>query len=144
MKPEATAPCLTTFRTGMAEAVLSEIAGRLGLLADTGESSVVNLRGLPMTGADRKELEDSLGRGEVSVSLDVAGASEIWETRYSGVWWVRHLGAGGQVATEEIAVTPFPEIIRAHTQDIQAAAARIREDTGAPGRNDNKQEASNG
>jgi hydrogenase-1 operon protein HyaF len=144
MKPEATAPCLTTLCTGMANAVLSEISDRLGVLADTGEPSVVNLRGLPMTVADLKELEESLGRGEVSVSLEVAGASEIWETRYSGVWWVRHLGTGGQVATEEIAVTPFPEILRAHTQDIQAAAARIREDTGSPGRNENEQEASNG
>ena len=144
MKPEATAPCLTTLRTGMANAVLSEISDRLGVLADTGEPSVVNLRGLPMTVADLRELEESLGRGEVSVSLEVAGTSEIWETRYSGVWWVRHLGTGGQVATEEIADTPFPEILRAHTQDIQAAAARIREDTGAPGRNEHEQEASNG
>ena len=144
MKPESTAPCLTSFRTGMAEAVLSEIADRLGALAEKGETSAIDLRGLPMTAADRKELEDGLGHGEVNATLDVAGQSEIRETAYSGVWWIRHLGAGGQVATEEIAITPLPEILRAHTHDIQAAAEKIRQRADSSDRNKNEQEASHG
>ena len=60
--------------------------------------------------------------------LELAGPSEIWETAYTGVWWVRHQGAGDRVATEEIAITRIPEILRAHPDDIDAAAARLHED----------------
>jgi hydrogenase-1 operon protein HyaF len=148
MKPESIAPCLTDFRTGMATAVFSEIADRLAVLAETGETSAIDLKSLPMTTADRQELEDHLGQGEVSARLDVAGTSEIWETRYHGVWWIRHMGADGQVATEEIAVTPLPVILRTHPVDVEDAAKRIRAEVDfsehTERRADNPQEASHG
>jgi hydrogenase-1 operon protein HyaF len=112
----------------MAAAVLQEITQLLAKLADTGAAGSIDLRSLPMTDADRDELEERLGRGEVQADLSVAGNSQVWETGYSGVWWIRHLGAGDKIAAEEIAVTNVPEILVSHSADIATAALRIRRD----------------
>jgi hydrogenase-1 operon protein HyaF len=125
MKRDNGAPCMTAMTTGMAWSVASEIAHRLRALADHNEPSVIDLRGLPMTQADRDQLEEILGRGEVSARLEVAGASEIWETAYAGVWWIRHRGEGNRIATEEIAVTRIPEVLLTHPHDVTAAALRL-------------------
>ncbi len=117
----------TAFRTGMAQSLLHEIAGRLTLLAETGEASAIDLRSLPMTPADRSELEDRLGRGEIEALLTVAGTSEVWETKYAGVWWIRHFGARDEVAAEHIEVTPTPQILASHHDDVAASAVRLRD-----------------
>ena len=114
--------------TGMAWSVLTEIGQMLKTLAEKGKAGSIDLRSIPMTDADREHLENILGRGEVRAELDLAGASEVWETAYAGVWWVRHRGAGNKIACEEIAVTPIPEILLTHPVDIEAAASRIQQD----------------
>lgn len=125
MTPEAPVPCQTSLNTGMAWSILTEISTLLGRLASVGEATAVDLRGIPLTEADRAQLEDLLGRGEVNVQLDVLGTTEIWETGYTGVWWIRHMGADSKVSSEEIAITPVPEILRAHPADIAVAAKRL-------------------
>lgn len=122
------APCQGEMVTGMARSVMAEVAKLLENLADKGESASIDLRSLPLTEADRAELEELLGRGEVQIQLHVAGSSEIWETAYTGAWWIRHRGAGDKISSEEIAVCPVPEILSAHPADIGAAAKRIRQD----------------
>lgn len=120
------ASCLDGQATGMAMSVLAEVGRLLEALAESGEEGAIDLRSLPLTDADRAELEERLGRGEVRAELDLAGESEVWETTYPGAWWIRHRGAGGKIATEEIAVCRIPEILITHPVDIEAAAARIR------------------
>ncbi len=110
------------------------IAGHLAALAGAGESAAIDFRSLPLTAADRGALEGLLGRGEVSAKLDVAGTSELWETRYSGVWWVRHRGDDERIASERIEIAPIPEILVSHEADIAVAAARIREEVEPYGR----------
>jgi len=132
MKPDSGkrdngAPCMSG-TTGMAWSVLTEIGQMLKILAEKGKAGSIDLRSIPMTDADREHLEEILGRGEVRAELDLAGASEVWETAYAGVWWVRHRGAGNKIACEEIAVTPIPEILLTHPVDIEAAAARLSND----------------
>jgi len=126
MKPGISTPCLDGVPTGMAQALLHEIAEHLGRLASTGREARIDLRSLPLTEADLRELEELLGRGEVSAELEVIGPSSLRETSYPGVWWVRHFGANGQAAAEEIAITPLPDILRSHEDDIRDAAARLR------------------
>ena len=63
--------------------------------------------------------------------LELAGRSEVWETAYPGAWWVRHLGAGDRIASEEIAVCPVPEILQAHPDDISSSARRLSQDLAA-------------
>lgn len=115
-------------RTGMARSLLREIAARLDTLARTGESHALDLRSLPMTPGDRDELEQALGRGEVSATLEAAGRSEVWETRHAGVWWLRHYGGDGRIATEVIEIATVPGILAAHPADMRAAAAALRDD----------------
>ncbi len=127
MRSHDAADCCSSEATGMANAVLSEIAEQLERFAKTGEETVVDLRGLPMTDADRAALEDMLGQGEVTAVLDVAGASEIWETSYAGVWWIRHRGTDERITSEEIVVTRVPAILLSHPDDVHAAAERLRQ-----------------
>jgi hydrogenase-1 operon protein HyaF len=125
MKRDAGAPCMTTQSTGMAWSILTEIRQLLDALNEQGTVGSIDLRSLPMTNADREQLENLLGRGEVHAELDLAGTSEVWETAYAGVWWIRHKGAADKIACEEIAVTAIPEILITHPVDIEAAAARL-------------------
>jgi hydrogenase-1 operon protein HyaF len=122
-----TTACLEGATTGMTRSVMSEISTLLERLAEHGEESAIDLRSLPLTEADRAQLEELLGRGEVRAELILAGESEVWETAYPGAWWIRHRGAGGKIASEEIAVCRIPEILVTHPVDIEAAAARIRD-----------------
>jgi len=126
MNRDASAPCQTSLNTGMAWSVLSEIGALLARLAEHGESASIDLRSLPLTDADRTQLQELLGRGEVTASLDLMGRSEVRETGFAGVWWIRHMGAGEQVSSEEIAVTPVPEILHSHPADIAASVARLQ------------------
>lgn len=125
MKRDAGAPCMTTQSTGMAWSILTEIRQLLDALNEQGTVGSIDLRSLPMTNADREQLENLLGRGEVHAELDLAGTSEVWETAFAGVWWIRHKGAADKIACEEIAVTAIPEILITHPVDIEAAAARL-------------------
>jgi len=111
--------------SGMTDAILMEIAELLERLIDEGINGAIDLRSLPMSDADRAALEDRLGHGEVTATLDVAGPTEVIETAYPGVWWVRHLDGRGRVASEQIAVTRVPDILISPPDDIRAAAARL-------------------
>jgi hydrogenase-1 operon protein HyaF len=112
----------------MALSVLAEIGRMLEALSESGQAGSIDLRSLPLSDADRAQLEEVLGRGEVRAELELAGNSEVWETRYPGVWWIRHRGAGDKIATEEISVCAVPEILITHPVDIKAAAGRLREE----------------
>lgn len=128
MSADGVAGCGRRLRTGLAKAVLSEVARLLERLSDAGETGAVDLHGLPMTDGDRAELEKRLGRGEIEATVSVAGVSRVWETRYAGVWWVRHFGSDERIAAEEIAVTHVPQILVAHPADIRTAASALRDD----------------
>jgi len=125
MKLESIPVQVTGPASGMTNAILVEIAELLQQLAEKDVSGAINLRSLPLSEEDRTRLEDRLGHGEVSAQLDVAGTTEVWETSYPGVWWIRHHGGDGRIAAEEIAVTHVPEFLMSPKEDIRAAAARI-------------------
>ena len=141
MNPDLAAPCQTTLKTGMAWSVLAEIHALLEGLAETGAPAAVDLRSLPLTTADREELEELLGRGELRCSLSLLGKTEVWETAYPGVWWVRHYGAEDRVSSESIEITLVPEILKAHSDDVRASERRLAErlDRGPSSMNDNSE-----
>ena len=109
----------------LAAAVLAEIAAALARLAETGEETLIDLKSLPLSPADLDHLGEILGKGEVDCALEVAGRSEVRETSFSGVWWIRHYGAGDAIAVEEIAVTRIPDILMSHPDDVALAASRL-------------------
>jgi len=128
MARDSAAPCLSDRATGMALSVLAEIGRMLEALSESGQAGAIDLRSLPLSDVDRTQLEEVLGLGEVRAELDIAGESEVWETTYPGVWWIRHRGADRKIATEEISVCAIPEILMTHPVDIKAAAGRLREE----------------
>jgi hydrogenase-1 operon protein HyaF len=119
------APCLGERPTGMAYSVLAEVGRLLEALSENGRNGAIDLRSLPLTDADRAQLKELLGPGEVTAELDVAGRSTVRETAFASVWWICHRGAGDKVASEEIAICPVPSILVSHRADIAAAAQRI-------------------
>lgn len=125
MRSVDAAQCCAGDATGMAPVVAAEIAELLANLAATGEGGGIGLRAIPMTDADRAELEQLLGHGEVHAVLEAAGTSHVYETSFSGVWWIRHLDGEGRISSEEIAVTRVPPILASHPDDVAAAARRL-------------------
>lgn len=110
-----------------------EIAEALEAHVRDATPSAIDLRGLPMSDDDRTALEAWLGEGEVKATLDVAGRSEVRETRFAGVWWVRHYGGGDRIATDRIEITALPDILRADAVDIAAALRRLNDELDEPG-----------
>ena len=108
--------------------VLREVAERLEALAERGECGVIDLKSLPLSDSHLQQLRERLGRGEVSAQLEILGPSEIWETRYPGVWWVRHLGVTDLVAAERIEITRVPDILSAALPDVVMAAQSLNDD----------------
>ncbi len=118
--------------SGFAEAVLREIPNLMQRLLETGETGIIDLRSLPMSDWDRQELAARLGEGEVKAIANVGGVSTLSETQFAGVWWVRHEGADGRVAAEQVVVARAPEFLLAHPSDISAAQRRLSEILGNP------------
>lgn len=122
MPPEAIPihPAAAPVLTGNAPPLLRELSARLSRLLDAGETSAIDLSALPLTPADLDWLRDQLGPGEVSVTLDAAGASTFEETGCAGVWWVTHRNEEGAVITQLLEVAFVPELVRAQRADVAA------------------------
>jgi len=110
---------------GYARAVLSELYSRLLALLERGEEGAVDLRSLPMGPGDYSVLKRLLGDGEVQATVEAMGPSRVRETAMSGVWWVTHRDADGQVVAERLEVTRVPEILVTHPADLEAALPEL-------------------
>jgi hydrogenase-1 operon protein HyaF len=104
--------------SGNAPVLLREVAELARRLLDTGESSAIDLRALPLTPADLDWMRETLGQGQVVATLDAEGESTLSETVCPGVWWVTHRNEQGAVASEFIEVTFVPELLKAHREDV--------------------------
>lgn len=108
--------------SALVRAVLSEVLSKLLDLASNGRAASIDLRRLPLTVADREQLKSDLGQGEVRAEFDALGASNIVETQYSGVWWVTHRSAAGDMVGETIEIALIPEILATTPpQTVEAA-----------------------
>lgn len=105
--------------SGNAWPLMLEIADMVRRLLDNGECSAIDLSALPLTPADKAWLRDRLGAGQIRVTLDAEGSSNLDETACPGVWWVTHLDPKGRVLSEFIEVTLVPDLVKAHPEDIK-------------------------
>lgn len=105
--------------------ILHEIRHALGKLLDSGETSIIDLRSLPLAPGEEEIIINTLGRGEVVANLDVLGPSEIFETRYAGVWLVTHFNEDESIVSRFIEVTEMPEVLRSQRRDIVRALASL-------------------
>lgn len=110
----------------LAKTLLNEIHSKLGDLLDKGETGVLDLRALPALGDDGYQfLKSQLGVGEVSAHIQSFGRSEIQETAYSGIWWIRHFNQDDDIYTEQIEISFFPEILKTHKDDVVLSQATL-------------------
>ncbi len=121
--------------TGMAMALLREVADHLLTVAQGGERQVVELGNLPLSDGDLQLLEDKLGRGEVDAKVSASGLTEVYETAFPGVWWVKYFDNGDRPAAQQLEIGTVPMIIEAHPDDIQASADRFSQLFEEPVRN---------
>jgi len=117
-------------KTGMARAVLGELLDHLKIFATSGLTRVIDIQGLPLSDADRDELTGLLGEGEVSAQLNSFGQSQINETRYAGIWWLRHYTEDSALLSELIEITDMPDILRSQQADITSAIEHLAQTIG--------------
>jgi hydrogenase-1 operon protein HyaF len=105
--------------TGNAPPLLRELSELVKRLLASGETSAIDLTALPLTPADLDWLQDKLGAGEISVTLQANGESTLNETACPGIWWVTHHNEQGAVTSQFIEVAFVPELVKAHPEDVQ-------------------------
>ena len=71
--------------------------------------------------------------------LNALGPSEIYETRFAGVWLVTHYNEDKEVIGRFIEITRIPDILRSQPEDIGIALAMLEQELDAA-RDSNKTE----
>jgi len=112
--------------SGNVEPLLHQIRHALQHLLSSGETTTIDLRGLPMAAGERERLLSFLGRGEVSVRLEALGRSDIVETGFSGVWLITHYDGDGEIMGRFIEITRIPGILETGTADLEDALASLQ------------------
>lgn len=111
--------------TGNVQPLLYEIRHALCRLAEGGDGTVIDMRGLPLAPGEEDQIEAELGEGEIVAELDAMGPTTILETTYPGVWIVTHRDAEREVVGKFIEVTHCPHILKAQDRDIADGISRL-------------------
>lgn len=107
--------------------LMHEIRHAVQALLDTGETTVIDLRSLPLAPGELEVIEATLGRGEVNAVLEAMGPSEISETVFPGVWLVRHFNADKQVMGVFVEITRMPSLLLSQNEDIADGLRQLDE-----------------
>lgn len=108
-------------------AILSELQSKLAVLNREGTADSIDLRTLPMFPGDHEQLKETLGCGEITVSIDAMGPTEIYETAVSGIWWITHYNSEDENIAEYIEITALPELLKTDPQEIQQAEQQLQQ-----------------
>lgn len=98
--------------------ILHEIRHALRKLLETGECSIIDLRSIPLAPGEEDTIIDTLGCGEVHAKLNALGPSEIYETRFAGVWLITHFNEENSIISRFIEITVFPDILKSQSDDM--------------------------
>lgn len=113
--------CGDVVYTGNVTPILNEIKHALSSLIESGESTTIDLRALPMAPGEEQQLESLLGVGEVTASIDAMGLSTVNETIFAGVWLVTHRNDDDEIMGKFIEITRIPSILESQTEDMRGA-----------------------
>ena len=98
--------------------ILHEIRHALEKLLNSGESSMIDLRSIPLAPGEEETIINTLGRGEVNARLDLLGPSEVYETQFAGVWLVTHYNENDSIVSRFIEVTEMPDVLKSQPEDV--------------------------
>ena len=116
--------------TWNARPILFEVRHALEELLDSGETAIIDLRSIPLAPGEEETIINTLGQGEVHASLDALGPSEIYETRYAGVWLITHYNEEQAVVSRFIEITKLPDILKSQQEDISDALIELTRELG--------------
>jgi hydrogenase-1 operon protein HyaF len=105
--------------------LLHEVKHALDSLIKNGETSIIDLRSIPLAPGEEDKILNALGRGEIQAQLNALGPSEIIETQYAGVWVVTHYNDENNIVGRFIEITTMPDILRSQTEDVSTAYDRL-------------------
>jgi len=112
--------------SGNMQPLLHQIRHALARLLSCGETTTIDLRGLPLAPGELDRLLSFLGNGEVSARLEALGRSDIVETGFSGVWLITHYDSNGKIMGMFIEITRIPGILEAGTADLEDALTALQ------------------
>ena len=98
--------------------LLHEIRHALQTYLETGETSIIDLRSIPLAPGEEDTIIKTLGQGEVQAHLDVLGPSEVYETKYAGVWMVTHYNDDDNIISRFVEVTDTPDVLKSQREDV--------------------------
>jgi len=113
--------------TGNVVPLLHEVRHALERLADTGEPTMIDLRGIPLGPGEEDALEKALGEGEVTATLNALCPSTVRETSIPGVWMVTHRDVNEEISGRFIEITKMPAILESQDVDILRGLAELGE-----------------
>ncbi len=105
--------------------ILHEIRHALATLIETGETRIIDLRSIPLAPGEEETIIDTLCCGEVHAKLNALGPSEIYETRFAGVWLITHYNEENSVIGRFIEITKIPEILQSQNEDMTNALGQL-------------------
>ena len=111
--------------------ILHEIRHALRKLLESGENSIIDLRSIPLAPGEEDTIIDTLGCGEVHAKLNALGPSEIYETRFAGVWLITHFNEENNIIGRFIEVTVFPDILKSQHDDMTFSLAQMENELDA-------------
>ena len=111
--------------------ILFEVRHALDALLDKGETSIIDLRSIPLAPGEEEKILKTLGQGEVHARLNALGPSEIYETRYAGVWLVTHYNEDEAIVSRFIEITRLPDILKSQTEDMSKALTELAQELGS-------------
>ncbi|MDX1698705.1 MAG: hydrogenase expression/formation C-terminal domain-containing protein [Thiohalobacterales bacterium] len=106
--------------------LLHEIRHALQRMLDTGEQTAIDLRSLPLAPGEEERLFGMLGNGEVQIRMSALGPSEIIETRFPGVWVVRHFNSDDEVVGTYIEICNVPGLVMAQPEDVRYGLEQLQ------------------
>lgn len=114
--------------TWNARPLLYEVRHALEELLEGGGTSIIDLRSIPLAPGEEETIINTLGQGEVHARLDALGLSEIYETRYAGVWLITHYNEDKAIVSRFIEITRLPEILKSQPGDMSNALTELTQD----------------
>lgn len=112
------------------EPILHEVRHALENLLRSGENSIIDLRSIPLAPGEEDKIIQTLGEGEVHARLDALGPSDIYETRFAGVWLVTHFNEDDSIVSRFIEVTVLPDVLKSQSEDIARALNELETELG--------------
>jgi hydrogenase-1 operon protein HyaF len=107
--------------------LLHEVRHALERLLATGEATTIDLGSMPLAPGELEKIDDVLGAGEVRVLLESLGPSQLYETRFHGVWRVTHRNSSDEVVGRYIEIARIPDLLLAQEPDMRASLDRLTE-----------------